>query len=183
MNEKEQNLLNSILQVVSGKEERIDELKLKTLKSYRKKANKGVATLLWADNSKRVFDKRTQGISGAEDRIQDIEYILKKVAPNLKSMKEHNKDLKKIEEKEKLSTQQIQDMIKVLEIDVQELKKGNIKVIKLAKNFQTVQKKILDSHKIVIEHSAILRSLEMELNEALRRMEVSSTFPLHLSKK
>ena len=38
MRETNQNLLNSILQVVSGEEEQIDELKLKTLKSYQKKS-------------------------------------------------------------------------------------------------------------------------------------------------
>ena len=172
MNEKEQNLLNSILQVVSGKEEQIDELKLSTLKSYHKKAEKSLDKNKFS-TSYRVFDKRIQGIDKAEERIEDIEYILKRLGRNLKSMKEHNNDLKKIEGKEKLSTKQILDMIKVLEIDAQEFKKGNIKLAKLAKSFQIAHKKIIDSAKIVIEHRAILVSLEMELHEALSQIEVS----------
>ena len=85
MNKKEQNLLNSILQVVSGKEEQIDELDTKTLKSYLKKRQ-------GARQTKNV----RAGMRGAQDRI-DHEQMKENARFLIQLLKDFEHEMKPIE--------------------------------------------------------------------------------------
>ena len=114
---------------------------------------------------RRVVQKRIQGIEDAKGGIKAMHHTYEILDRNLKYMKDHNKNLKKIEGKEKISSQQIQDMIKALETDVREFKKGKIEWSEVTKRFTMAYEKLYDSVKIVGEHEKILTDIGREVGQ------------------